>query len=266
MKNTSTLFICLSLFSLVSFIGCESENDLSVAGISPATSNGTNSSYARLLTVGNFIYAVNLNELITFDATDPTDPIEIDRQTIGEGIETLFQLDGILLIGSNEGTFTYTIESTGIPRRRGQFDYNTLALPVLPCDPVVAAGDVAYATLYTQLEGQGPCGRDELVSLIVVMDITDLDNPILISTRETASPRGLAVKDGYLFVCNEFAGLTVYDVSDPSNLLEVSKVDVLAYDVIVKEDVLIVVGGSELIQYDYSDPENLVRLSSIRMK
>ncbi len=264
MKNIKTLILFSLLFSVSLFIGCEGDADFAIPVSSG--SNGTNSSYARMLTVGDFIYAVNLNEIVTFDATDPSDPTEIDRQDIGTGIETIFHHEGILLVGSSEGTFTYTIEATGIPRRRGQFDYNTLSLPVLPCDPVVASGDVAYATLYTRAEVEGSCAREQVVNLLVVMDITDLENPSLITTVETWSPRGLAVEDDLLFVCNEFGGLTVFDVSDPSRPRTISQLrDIVAYDVIVKDDILIVVGGTELIQYDYSNPLELVRLSTIQM-
>ncbi len=264
MKNLKTITLCLLLLSMSVFIACEADSDFATPASN--SSNGTNSSYARILTVGDFLYAVNLNEIVTFDAIDPSDPTEIDRQVIGTGIETIFHHEGILLIGSSEGTFTYTIEASGIPRRRGQFDYNTLDLPVEPCDPVVAAGNVAYATLYTRENNVGICGRDQTINLLVVMDITDLENPSLITTVETPSPRGLAVRGDLLFVCNEFSGLTVYDVSDTSRPRVISTVnDVVAYDVIVKDDVLIVVGGSELIQYDYANPEALIRLSTIDM-
>ncbi|MFK8055327.1 MAG: LVIVD repeat-containing protein [Saprospiraceae bacterium] len=260
-------YACLFLVALTFLVGCEGESFDSPIGSPSSNSTGTNSSYARILTVGNFLYAVNVNELVTFDATDPSDPTELNRQEVGDGVETIFHLDGILLIGSNLGTFTYTIGSNGIPTRRGQFDYNTLDIPVEPCDPVVAQGDVAFATLYTSFPGEGPCGRDQLVNLLVVMDISDLENPTLITTEQTTSPRGLAVKGDYLYVCNEYAGLTVFDVSTPSEPTIVSQVtDILAYDVIVKDDVLIVVGGSELIQYDYANPEELIRLSTISLK
>ena len=226
-----------------------------------------------MLTVGDFLYAVNLTELVTFDAQDPSDLVELDRQDIGIGIETLFHHDGILLVGSSEGTYTYTIEPSGIPLRKGQFDYSSLNsdnsgfdIPISFCDPVVASGNVAYATLYTLNTGESVCGREVEVSLLVVMDISDLENPTLITTQNTQSPRGLAVDGDYLYVCNERNGLTVWDVSDPSNPTFVNQVtDITAYDVIVKDGILIVVGGSELIQYDYSNPLELVRLSTIEM-
>jgi len=266
MKNLNTLSLSLLFLAASLFAACEGEiqGDFITPSIDPST--GTNSSYARMITVGSYLYAININELVTFDATDPSNPTEINRQDVGDGIETLFHIDGTLLIGSSQGTFTFTIESTGIPTRRGQFDYNTLDIPAERCDPVIASGDIAYATLYTLSPGEGACGRDQVVNLLVVMDISDLDNPTLITTVETLSPRGLAIDGDYLFVCNDFQGFTIFDVSDPSLPTSINYIpEVEAFDVVAKEGRLIVVGGSELVQFDYTDIENLVRLSAINI-
>lgn len=265
MKKLNTLSLSLLLLVASIFVGCE--GDIQGNAITPVdSSNGTNSSYARMITVGNYLYAININELVTFDASVPSDPTEINRQEVGEGVETLFHIDGTLLIGSSQGTFTFTIESTGIPTRRGQFDYNTLNIPAERCDPVIASGNVAYATLYTLRPGEGACGRDQVVNLLVVMDITDLENPTLITTVETASPRGLAIDGDHLFVCNDTQGFTIFDVSDPSDPTILNFIpDVESYDVVAKDGRLIVVGGSQLVQFDYTEIENLVRLSAINI-
>ena len=247
---------------------CAADAESFATGSDDGLATGVSSSYARLIAAGDYLYAINLDELVTFDATDPADPREVDRQSVGGTVETLFHLSGTLFVGSPDGTYTYSIDADGIPRRRGRFDYNTLDLPVTPCDPVVSDGRTAYATLYTLRDGGGPCARTTLVETLVVMDVTDLDKPTLIAEVYTPSPRGLALAGNALFVCNEASGLTVYDVSDPSVPTFVTSVgDVFAYDAVALPDgPLIVVGEDQLVQFDYADPANLVRLSTIEMR
>jgi hypothetical protein len=266
MKKSSVHYFILAL-GLVVASACESDlASVDQSGISNPSGSAINSSYARILTVGDYMYAVNLTELVTFDISNRANPTEIHRQDAVDGVESLFHIDSVLLIGSTFGTLTYSIDADGIPRRRGQLEYNTLDLPVAPCDPVVAQNEVAYATLYTAELNAGPCGRDLVVNLLVVMDISDLENPSVITSVETPSPRGLAIDGDYLFVCNDWAGLTVYNVNDPSRPTVVSRIeDITTYDVVANNGNLIVVGEDQLLQYDYADPSNLVLHSTIKI-
>ena len=260
----------LALLALATLAaGCA--DDLSDAGglaASPDIANGTNSSYARLLTVGDFLYAVNESELVTFSALDPGSLDEVDRQDIGFAIETLYHLDGNLFVGSQTAMYTYTIDAGGIPQRRGVFDYDfeVVGAFVQPCDPVVAADDVAYITLYTESEVRGACGGGftQPVERLVVADISDLDRPTLIEARDVPTPRGLAVSGDLLFVCNEASGFTVYDVTDRRAPVELRRYpDDPAYDVIAADGRLIVVGAGSLTQYDYTPAGAVTKLGTI---
>jgi len=247
-------------------VGCEGDGNALSGTEQSATVGSLSGSYARLIAVGNYLYAVDQTDLITFDASDRDDPREMHRQTIGRAVETLFHHSGNLFIGSREGMFTYTIQNDGVPQRRGEFAYSEVLPMAEPCDPVVANDNVAYATLYSDRSVSDPCGRTQRIQMLVAMDITDLDDVQLIRTYEVPSPRGLALRGDLLFVCNDASGLTVFDVANPSDIQMLSRLtDMEAWDVIAKDDVLMVVSTTELIQYDYSDPSALVELSRIPM-
>ena len=231
-------------------------------GFTPTTSAVTGS-YTRLLSVGDFLYAVDNTSIITYDVSDKDNPVEVNRTEVGLAVETIFHLDGNLFIGSREGMFTYTIADDGHPERRGQFDYSRVTGDVQPCDPVVADSETAYATLYTG-NGRDNCGRRQNIEMLVVMDIRNLDRPELITTLNVPSPRGLSLDGDLLFVCNDSNGFTLLDVSDPSAPRQIKQqTGLTAWDAIAKDGLLIVVGTTELIQYDYSDPTNIVELSRL---
>ncbi len=220
--------------------------------------------YTRMLVVADKLYAVDQTSVITYDITDRDQPVQVDRQEVGRAIETLFHNDGNLFVGSRTGMFTYSIDEAGLPRRRGRFDYSVLPFEVEPCDPVVANSTTAYATLYTDNDPNDGCGRRRSMQLLVVMDVTDLDAPRLIRTYDVATPRGLSLDDNVLFVCNDENGLTVFDITDPANLVELSRVrNIRAFDVLSEDGLLTVVGATELVQFDYSDPTDLVELDHL---
>ncbi len=260
MKYLNTL---LFAGSLLAFGACTGDTTFGGNDFAPPAEQVAGS-YTRLLTVGNFLYAVDNTSIITYDVSNADNPVEVNRTDVGLAVETIFHLDGNLFIGSREGMFTYTIAADGHPERRGQFDYSRLTNNMVqPCDPVVADSKTAYATLYTGT-GRDNCGRSQTIEMLVVMDIRNLDKPELITTVDVRSPRGLSLDGDLLFVCNDINGFTVFDVSTPSSprIIEQTR-DLTAWDAIAKDGVLIVVGTKELVQYDYSDPNNLVELSRL---
>ncbi len=259
MLKSIPLLCCCAAFCVSA---CTSDTD-TVAG-PQASGSAINSSYARTLTVGDYLYGVDAENLVTLSLADPSMPAEIDRQPIGQQIETIYHLDGYLFIGSQDGMFTYDIGDDGVPNRRGRFDYDALDVPFDRCDPVVARGDVAFVTLYSQREG--PCGGQVQFDALVAFDVRDIENPALIRQYDALTPRGLAIDGDLLFVCNSTFGLTVYDAGDAANLEQISRIENLeAFDVIANRGTLIVVGGTELTQFDYSDPTELRELSTIAL-
>jgi hypothetical protein len=226
---------------------------------------GLSGQFSRTLIVDDYLYGVDHTSLVTYDITDRTTPVKVGNTPVDFALETIYHHEGNLFIGSRRGMYIYTISRSGMPVPRGSFDYSSLPNIIEPCDPVVAEGNTAYASLYTgdNTDGAG-CGRTTDVQTIVVVDVSNLDNPRLVTTHDVQTPRGLAIDNNVLFVCNNENGLTVYDVSDRNNFVELDRIsDINAWDAIAEDDKLIVVGATEVIQYDYSNPSELVELSRV---
>lgn len=78
------------------------------------------------------------------------------------------------------------------------------------------------------------------------------------------NPEGLGIDNGDLFISEGEQGLKILDASDPNEVKLLRHIkDIRTYDVIPNNGILIVTGGSGIIQYDYSDINNLEHLSTI---
>ncbi|MDX1652952.1 MAG: choice-of-anchor B family protein [Brumimicrobium sp.] len=106
---------------------------------------------------------------------------------------------------------------------------------------------------------------------ISIVDVTDKSNPVLLGTKETPSSFAHNVwlsQDGnYVFTTDEVtnAYLTAYDVSDPSNIVEVDRIQsspgmgVVPHNAHVMGDFLITSYYADgVVIHDISDPSNMV--------
>ncbi len=230
-----------------------------------ATGTTLNGSYATLLAVDQFLYALNEEELSTFDISDTNNPIEVDKQNVGFEVENIYHNAGVLFIGSSTALHIFTIGADGIPVRQNETQYNFEEQPDWqPCDPVVADDQYAYVTLSTSAEGLGPCGGRVWINELRIYDITDLTQPDLISITEMEFPKGLAVEGDYVFVCEGLSGVRLFDVSDRTapSLMWVDE-GFESYDIILKDGLMMIVGPQAIRQYDYTDINNIQYLSSI---
>jgi len=264
MKISTTHFIpllaCVCLFALSN---C-TDIDLNADSSNPASIEGLSGEFSRTLIVDNYLYAVDQTSILTYDISNRDEPQKIGKTEVGLALETVYHHEGNLFIGSRRGMYIYTISRNGTPVQRGEFDYSSLPNVVEPCDPVVAEGNTAYASLYTGDNSADGCGRADDLQTVVVMDVSNLDNPTLVQMHDVLTPRGLAIDNNLLFVCNNANGLTIFDVSDRENFEEVIRIsDIDAWDAIAENDKLTVVGATEVIQYDYSDQDNIVELSRL---
>ena len=251
----------LSLLLLAGATACtDVQLDDDVAA--PSAVEALSGDFSRTLVVADKLYGVDETSVVTYDIADRDQPRFVDRTEVGRAVETIYHHEGNLFIGSRTGMYIYSISRSGVPVRRGDYQYSSLpGLDVEPCDPVVASRSTAYASLYTGDEVDG-CGQDRDISAIVVLDVSDVDRPYLVQQHDTPTPRGLAIDGDLLFVCHHRNGLTVFDVSDRENFVELARVaDVEAWDAIAVDGRLVVVASTEVVQYDYSDPGELVLLS-----
>jgi hypothetical protein len=253
--------ISFFLFLAIALIQCAKSDSLA-----PSSDTGTAGSYARSMIVGNFLYLVDEESIRTLSLEYPDLPELINEQQIGDRIESIFNLDNRLFIGSGSGLYLYTINEQGIPEFSSTFSYDIF--PIYPCDPVVANDSFAYVTLNSDFRSF-ICGGGTVineVNSLEIFDITDFTAPQLIAEYEMVNPKGVGLDGKTLFLCDNEAGLKVYDVTDPLAIQQIAHFDdFITYDVIPLNGLLLVVGPESVHQFDYTDLENIQRVSVINI-
>lgn len=203
---------------------------------------GTGGSLARFQIVNDYLYTVGNNEMAIFNIADLEHPVLENTQYSGWNIETMFQADGYLYLGSTNGMYIYSLSNPSSPEYISEFVHWE------GCDPVVVNGDYAYLTI----RGGNLCGQME--SVLEVIDVSNKNYPELVATYALENPYGLGLKEDLLFVCDGTAGLKVFDRTNPVELTLVSSFeDIHAKDVIPLQDVLLMIGDEVLYQYEYTE-------------
>ncbi len=255
MKNLKYIFGIAAIAVLAS---CEKEtgNDvLSTGGTKEQVQSGLGGSMSQFTIIGDYLYTIDYKTLNVFHLADPSNPVLLESIAMGVGMETIFHNDNVLYIGAQDGVHIYSITNPRNPIEESDFDH------VTSCDPVVANGDIAIATL----RGGTQCGGS--LTELDIIDVSDLKNPELIFTTELTNPYGLGFSNqnpNLVYVCDGYAGLKAYDISDVTNPeLVMELADVEAVDVIAHSDQLILLTKGGVYQYNASDPLNLTQLSLI---
>ncbi|MEI7803640.1 MAG: hypothetical protein WCI97_13380, partial [Bacteroidota bacterium] len=157
-----------------------------------------------------------------------------------------------LFIGSTNGVFIYDNSNPSSPTQLAQFVHAS------SCDPVVVSGNYAYSTLRSGTTCNGFSNQ------LDVIDISNISSPVLKVSYQMTNPHGLGMDGTTLFICDNTAGLKVYDATDPLNIsLKQTVTGMVPYDVIPLNNDLIVVAEDGLYQYDYSNPDNLQLFSKV---
>lgn len=223
------------------------------ASAESAAGTGTGGSMARFNIKDEHLYVVGSYTLSAFDISNLSDPREVFSEHAGWQIETIFNQDEYLYLGSSRGMYIYSIENPEAPVFVSVLEH------VLGCDPVVVDGNLAYVTI----RGGNECGQPW--SQLDVIDVTNKEQPKLLKTYDMDSPYGLGVKDDWLFVCDGDSGLKIFDkTKSPELTLTDHFRDINTYDVIPLEEVLLMVGDNVLHQYSYkNDQINLLSSFSL---
>lgn len=228
--------------------------DASFSGGAGAESSqsGVGGSMARFTIQGDYLYAVDHTDLITFNVTSADNTIKVDQKSLGWGIETIFPYQENLFIGSESAMYIYELSNPTSPSQLSVYLHAT------SCDPVVVEEEYAFVTLR---EGER-CPRG--INRLEVIDVEDLTQPTKVQSYEMINPHGLGIDNGTLFVSEGEYGLKILDAANPLEIRQLRHItDIQAYDVIPLNGVLMVTGGSGIVQYDYSDLDNLRHLSTI---
>ena len=218
------------------------------------TNSGTGGSLARFTVYEDVLYTVDNYALRIFDVIAPENPTLLKEMYVGWNIETLFPYDEKLFLGSTTGMYIYSLADRYDPQFISLFRHAS------SCDPVVVNDHYAYVTL----RAGNLCG--DATSQLDVIDISDLQNPILLKEYPMEEPYGLGIDESLLFVCDGEAGLKIYDAADPM-VIDQNKIggypDINAYDVIPLGGILMMIGTEGLYQFDYTDPSDIKELSLI---
>lgn len=221
-----------------------------MVGSQAESSTGTGGSLARFQIVDNYLYTVGNYEMAIFNIQNLEEPFLVNTQYAGWNIETMFQAEGYLYLGSTNGMYIYNLKNPSAPEYVSEFTHWE------GCDPVVVNGDYAYLTL----RGGNLCGQ--LESVLEVIDISNKSNPTLSARYDLENPYGLGIRNNMLYVCDGTAGLKLFELETPKDLKLVNTLgDIQATDVIPLENNLIMIGGNTLYQYEYKE-NNIGLISS----
>lgn len=241
MKRIKYIILALIMSS------CETEND------SNTPNTGQGGSLAQFTIAGNYLYTVDKNYLNVFNLINPDAPVRVNRDFIGFDIETLISENDFLYIGSQNGMFIYSLSNPEAPRELAAVSH------FRACDPVIANNTHAFVTL----DGSAGCGNT--ISALEIYDITEITNPVLVSSRTLTAPKGLGLFNNYLFVCDD--DVKIFDITNPEESVLVKAINISAFDVIIRENQLFIIGENNLYQYqlDETDIDNIVPLSVINI-
>lgn len=240
------LYIVLLLPLLV--FNCSSENEPS------SKDSGQGGSLSRFVILNDYMYVVDHKNLNVFNIANPKNPIAVSTARIGFEIETLSSYGNYLYIGSQRGFFIYEVTTNPeFPEKLSEVQH------FRACDPVVANETHAYVTLHSDIG----CGTT--INALEIYDISNITQPVLLKRRDLVSPIGLALYNDYLFVCDD--EVKVFDISNPKEPKIVHSVAKSAFDVIIKNNSLILIGKSGLYQYslDKTDITKTNHISTIKI-
>ncbi len=237
------------IFTLLIGIGvsCGSEGDFQFDDLNISKGGSMSQFYIEQ----NFLYVIEETTLSIFDIINST-PVLIANLDIRSQAETIAKLNSTLLIGTTTGVLFYDVSNPESPFKISEYVHIT------SCDPVVSDGQYAFITLRS---GRN-CGEAD--NVLEIIDISDLKNPVLVSSYPMVSPYGLALMGTNLFVGESYNGMSWFDVSDVSNIILLKAYsEIMAIDFIVNGNDLTITTKNSLLQMKLTDTNELVKLSEM---
>lgn len=218
----------------------------------PTSSTGVNGSMSRFSIYGDYLYSVIENTMSIFSLADKTPVKATEDIYVGNNVETIFYYEKNMFMGTPTGLLIYSIENPLNP------EYQSMVSHVYGCDPVVVEDDIAYVTV----RSGNSCGQTN--DQLIVIDVSDVKNPIELVTYKMTNPKGLGIDKGTLFLCDE--GLKVFNAENPQTIIANQLAHYQGmdgYDLIPFNNVLMMIADTGLYQYDYSNLEDIKELSML---
>ncbi len=236
----SSLIVATSIAFLSA---CDSSSSSGSGSQGSETLTSTGGSKARFTTKDQYLYAISGRNVQLFDLQNPSTPNPWTKVQLDWDIQTLFNYEDHLLVGAANGVYILDNTDPASPTYISEFTHARAT------DPVVAQADVGYVTL----KRDSSVPDSEIEDQLNILDLSNMDNPQLISTTPMQGPNGLAVDGEKLFICDGIAGLKIFDNTDPTALTVLgSHPEIECDDLIANSGVLVVIDRYSLRQYDYS--------------
>ncbi|MCC6410191.1 MAG: hypothetical protein IT270_00950 [Saprospiraceae bacterium] len=224
-------------------------NESSGGGASLPT--GVGGSYARFGLVDQYLYTLDHNSMKTWSVANPSCPSQLDSVYVGWDIETLFPWKNRLFIGSQTGVYIFNNQNPQRPV------YETTFWHATGCDPVVCDDKYAYVTVHDDT----PCNGNSNVLLVVGIEY--LPATAELAQYDMKQPKGLSVRGDKLYLCDDglkiYDKSNPQDMKLLAHLKGLDTYDVISLDA----DHLILTGPGYLAQYDVSDPANPREISRL---
>ena len=221
------------------------------------TSNNAIGAVNRIAYQNNHVYVISRTNMTIFE--DRGELNFISSSPVGWDMETIFPHNGNIFIGSQTAMQIFDVTNPERPEAISGFWHAT------SCDPVYPVDDVAYVTLRT---GDATnCPGD--VNSLVVLDITNVRNPVETQNIEMESPYGLTLANDRLYVGEGANGLKIFDATNRMDLeLITFDQSIEAYDVIHHPTIntlLLVAGPEGLGQYEIEGVDKLNLVSWMKL-
>lgn len=209
---------------------------------SAVASSGIAGSYARFGIAEDHLYTVDNSTLISWK-TGSGCPQKLGQQFLGFQAETIFPYENHLFVGARTGMFVFNNSNPAALVQEGGFMHAT------GCDPVVCRDDLAFVTVH----GGTTCNGGNINQLDVV-SVKNLPQTTLIRSYPMTQPKGLALSDKHLYLCDD--GLKVFDRSDALNMKQLVHLSGIKVTdaILLREDLLLLIGEDGFRQYDVSAP------------
>lgn len=220
---------------------------------------------------GDYAYVADGNGLLIYDVSDPTEPDIVAHIPIEQiqtrWVEGVTVESSVLYIASHFGLIMVDVTDPGDPRSLGSIDC-TLLKDLAVRDSVVFMADSELLRIYdcsnprdpvrlSEIQLPGGNGwdvalRDTLVLVsdrafgLVIISISDVENPEIIGSLELESCQGLDDDGIYTYIGLVWDGIAVIDISDPENPEIIEHYDTPGGVLNVKSD------GEIVVAADYS--------------
>lgn len=225
---------------------------------STSTSSGVGGSMARFTITQGHLYAVNDYAMKVFDLANPEMPNAVNDINLGWGIETIFPYNDKLFIGSNAGMFIFDNANPSSPTELSRFEH------ARACDPVYVKDNYAYVTLRSGTWCEGFTNQLDLIDITdltnpILEKTFNMDNPHGLSIKGD----NLYLCEGEFGLKTfDISDPTKLSRNKIDHIKDLHSYDAIN---IPNSDIIMVIGNDGLYQYNASNPSNLKEISKIEV-